>query len=185
MDNVVQRGSSAPFRMRLSLSVLYHLGLNLYSNIPALIAEVVANSWDADVTKVAIDIDRDSGRITVTNDCLYMTQSELNNRLPFLSYRRQEVQKTKTAKGRHVVGRKDIGKCRSSPSPRSASAEQRTRSRDRGGSSGAHLPSTIDELVGGAAGMAAASVGTLKVVVAQVLLQVPSEEPLSVLRTPE
>ena len=36
------------YTMRLSLNVLDHLGLNLYSNIPAVISEVVANSWDAD-----------------------------------------------------------------------------------------------------------------------------------------
>jgi len=54
--------------MRLSLSVLDHLGLNLYSNIPAVISEVVANSWDADATTVTMDIDRDSGRITVSDD---------------------------------------------------------------------------------------------------------------------
>jgi len=44
------------------------LGLNLYSNIPAVIFEVVANSWDADATTVTMDIDRDSGRITVRDD---------------------------------------------------------------------------------------------------------------------
>ncbi len=51
-------GHPAMYEMRLSLSVLDHLGLNLYSNIPAVISEVVANSWDADATEVSIDIDR-------------------------------------------------------------------------------------------------------------------------------
>ena len=36
------------FIMSLSLNVLNHLGINLYSNIPAVLSEIVANSWDAD-----------------------------------------------------------------------------------------------------------------------------------------
>ncbi len=96
--------------MRLSLSVLDHLGLNLYSNIPAVISEVVANSWDADATTVTIGIDRDSGRITVSDDGIGMTQGDLNDRFLFVGYRRRENQPTKTAKGRHVMGRKGIGK---------------------------------------------------------------------------
>ena len=34
--------SQAPYRMRLSLNVLQHLGLRLYSNVPAVLSEVVA-----------------------------------------------------------------------------------------------------------------------------------------------
>lgn len=32
-----------PYKMTLDLNVLNHLGINLYSNVPAVIAEVVAN----------------------------------------------------------------------------------------------------------------------------------------------
>ena len=34
--------------MSTSLSSLEHLGINLYSNIPAVLSEIVANAWDAD-----------------------------------------------------------------------------------------------------------------------------------------
>lgn len=34
------------FIMSLSLNVLNHLGINLYSNIPAVLSEIVANSWE-------------------------------------------------------------------------------------------------------------------------------------------
>ena len=39
------------FIMSLSLNVLNHLGINLYSNIPAVLSEIVANSWDADAKR--------------------------------------------------------------------------------------------------------------------------------------
>lgn len=37
-----------PLVMRISISALEHLGMNLYSNTPAVVSEVVANAWDAD-----------------------------------------------------------------------------------------------------------------------------------------
>ena len=40
------------FTMSLSLNVLNHLGINLYSNVPAVLSEIVANSWDADAENV-------------------------------------------------------------------------------------------------------------------------------------
>lgn len=37
-----------PYKMGISLNVLDHLGLKLYSNTPAVVAKVIANTWDAD-----------------------------------------------------------------------------------------------------------------------------------------
>ena len=96
--------------MRLSLSVLDHLGLNLYSNIPAVISEVVANSWDADATSVSIDIDSTAGTIIVADDGIGMTTSDLNDRFLYVGYRRRDAGPAMTARGRHVMGRKGIGK---------------------------------------------------------------------------
>ena len=47
------------FTMSLSLNVLNHLGINLYSNVPAVLSEIVANSWDADAENVTIAISSD------------------------------------------------------------------------------------------------------------------------------
>ena len=49
-------GSKSPYRMTLGLNVLKHLGFGLYSNVPAVLAEVVANSWDADAQHVFEDL---------------------------------------------------------------------------------------------------------------------------------
>jgi hypothetical protein len=67
--------------------VLDHRGLNLYSNIPAVISEVVANSWDADATLVSIDIDKVNGQITVTDNGV----ADLNDRFLFVGYRRRDT----------------------------------------------------------------------------------------------
>lgn len=36
------------------LNTIDHLGVKLYSTIPPMIAELVANAWDADATNVEI-----------------------------------------------------------------------------------------------------------------------------------
>ena len=43
-----------PYKMTVDLNVLEHLGINLYSNLAAVLTEIVANAWDADATKVSI-----------------------------------------------------------------------------------------------------------------------------------
>src|SRR4051794_24476872 len=97
--------------MRLSLNVLEHLGLNLYSNIPAVLAEVVANAWDADATEVSITLDAVNKTITIVDDGHGMSEENLNDRFLRIGYRRREVQGAVTRRfQRHVMGRKGIGK---------------------------------------------------------------------------
>lgn len=101
-----------PYIMTLSLNILNHLGLNLYGNTPAVIAEVVANSWDADAEKVEIEIDRDNGKVVITDDGHGMTRDEINEKYLTVGYRRRaSKQDAVTPKwGRSVTGRKGIGK---------------------------------------------------------------------------
>ena len=47
--------NSVEYTMTITLNVLNNLGINLYSSVPAVLSEVVANSWDADATKVDIE----------------------------------------------------------------------------------------------------------------------------------
>lgn len=102
--------TNAPkFTMTLSLNVLNHLGIGLYSNIPAVLSELVANAWDADARTVEIDIDHDRGTITVEDTGDGMTVPEINERFLKVGFRRREKGAT-TASGRKVMGRKGIGK---------------------------------------------------------------------------
>ena len=51
--------------MSISLNALEHLGINLYSNVPAVLSEIVANAWDADAKKVSIVLDKKLNSITI------------------------------------------------------------------------------------------------------------------------
>ena len=100
-----------PYQMTLSLNVLKHLGFGLYSNVPAVLSEVVANAWDADAQKVVIDIDV-SGKITITDDGHGMSVADANNKYLYVGYERRNLRDGRTTPKfkREVMGRKGIGK---------------------------------------------------------------------------
>lgn len=100
------------YTMTLGMNVLNHLGINLYSNVPAVLAEVVANAWDADAKTVVITVDPDADRITIQDDGVGMSFDDLNSRYLRVGYKRRlQTNGAVTPKfQRHVMGRKGIGK---------------------------------------------------------------------------
>lgn len=80
----------AKYTMSLDLNVLNHLGLNLYSNTPAVLSEVVANSYDADALEVKIDISQESDKIVIIDDGNGMTLQEINEKFLRVGYQKRE-----------------------------------------------------------------------------------------------
>lgn len=106
-------GGTDTYRMTVDLNVLDHLGINLYSNIAAVLTEAVANAWDADAQSVEITIDSDAEWIEIVDDGIGMTVADMNEKYLRVGYRRREEDDTHgrtTAKGRQVMGRKGLGK---------------------------------------------------------------------------
>lgn len=100
----------SPYQMTIDLNVLDHLGINLYSNVAAVLTEIVANAWDADATEVSIDYDGLKQQIKIQDNGLGMTVEDMNNKFLKVGYRRRATEKTTTDLGRHVMGRKGLGK---------------------------------------------------------------------------
>ncbi|MFN4009862.1 MAG: ATP-binding protein [Pannonibacter sp.] len=96
--------------MTISLNALEHLGINLYSNIPAVLSEIIANAWDADADKVTVTIDRAAEKITIEDDGTGMDRDGVIDRFLTVGFKRREALGSKTAKGRNPMGRKGIGK---------------------------------------------------------------------------
>jgi hypothetical protein len=96
--------------MTVDLNVLDHLGINLYSNIAAVLTEAVANAWDADAGNVIISIDKKKDIITIEDDGCGMSIEDVNNKYLHIGYRRRLDESDKTSKGRPVMGRKGLGK---------------------------------------------------------------------------
>ena len=64
---------NSPYEMTIDLNVLKHLGINLYSNVAAVLTEVVANALDADASRVYIEIDSEKGEISIEDDGIGMS----------------------------------------------------------------------------------------------------------------
>ena len=101
---------SNSYRMSISLNVLNHLGLHLYSNTPAVLAEVIANAWDADATTVKVDFDLQEKTITVTDDGHGMDLDDVNRKYLYVGFKKRTEGAGSTPKGRSPMGRKGIGK---------------------------------------------------------------------------
>ena len=106
--------TEAEYTLTISLETLRHLGIGLYSNIPAVLSETVANAYDADATEVTIDIDSTNRVIVITDNGWGMSKDDINNKYLRVGYekRKQETRLTegRTPKGRSPMGRKGIGK---------------------------------------------------------------------------
>ena len=98
------------YELKIDLNVLNHLGLNLYSNVPSVLSEMIANSWDADSTEVKIRIL--DNEIKIEDNGCGMNEEDLKNKFLNVGYqRRKKLNDDLTPElKRKVMGRKGIGK---------------------------------------------------------------------------
>ncbi len=101
---------SSRYRMTISLNVLNHLGLNLYSNTPTVLAEVIANSWDADARTVDVRFDIENKIIEIIDDGDGMNADDINDKYLCVGYQRRTRDGSRTSMRRKPMGRKGIGK---------------------------------------------------------------------------
>ena len=98
------------YSFNISLSVLNHLGRNLYRNLITVIGEAVSNSWDADAHNVWIIIDRENNRMLIKDDGVGMNESDFQNKFLKIGYSKRKQGCYKSDSGRPFIGRKGIGK---------------------------------------------------------------------------
>jgi len=96
--------------MSISLNALEHLGINLYSNMPAVLSEIVANAWDADAKSVTVTVDKANETITIEDDGMGMNRDGVIDRFLTVGFKRRETLGETTPSGRKPMGRKGIGK---------------------------------------------------------------------------
>ena len=97
-----------PLAIKISLAALEHLGMNLYSTIPAVLSEIVANAWDADAGRVLVNLG--DGEIAIEDDGVGMTRDQVIDRFLDVGFQRRKAMGARTPKNRHPMGRKGIGK---------------------------------------------------------------------------
>jgi hypothetical protein len=97
------------YTFNISLSILNHLGRNLYRNFITVIGEAISNSWDADAQNVWIDIDRDARKMFIVDDGVGMTDYDFQNKFLKTGYSKRHSGRI-SSKERPYIGRKGIGK---------------------------------------------------------------------------
>lgn len=98
------------FTFNISLSVLNHLGRNLYRNFITVLGEAISNSWDADAKNVWIYIDRDKNYLIIKDDGQGMSSDDFQNKFLKIGYSKRKDGVDKTESQRPFIGRKGIGK---------------------------------------------------------------------------
>lgn len=102
--------TNSPFSFNISLSVLNHLGRNLYRNFITVLGEAISNSWDADANEVRIYIDRDRNYLIIKDDGDGMTTEDFQNKFLKIGYTKRKDGLENTNSNRPFIGRKGIGK---------------------------------------------------------------------------
>lgn len=98
------------FTFEISLSVLDHLGRNLYRSFATVLGEAISNSWDADASNVWIYIDRERNSFFIKDDGDGMTALDFQNKFLKIGYSKRREGQTVSPNGRPYIGRKGIGK---------------------------------------------------------------------------
>lgn len=98
------------YTFNISLSILNHLGRNLYRSIITVLGEAISNSWDADANNVYISIDRDKNSIVIRDDGRGMNEDDFQNKFLKIGYSKRKDGVIKSPNKRPYIGRKGIGK---------------------------------------------------------------------------
>lgn len=102
--------SDSNFSFEISLSVLNHLGRNLYRNFITVLGEAISNSWDADAKNVWLEIDRKKNTLVIKDDGTGMNVDEFQNKFLKIGYSKRKGGVIVSPTGRPYIGRKGIGK---------------------------------------------------------------------------
>lgn len=101
--------TESQFTFEISLSVLNHLGRNLYRSFMTVLGEAISNSWDADANSVWVYIDREQDSLVVKDDGNGMNAKDFQDKFLKIGYSKRK-EGDRSAKNRPYIGRKGIGK---------------------------------------------------------------------------
>ncbi len=98
------------FSFEISLSVLNHLGRNLYRNFITVLCEAISNSWDADANNVWIDIDSSGNNFFIKDDGCGMSNRDFQDKFLKIGYSKRKGNGMVSPNRRPYIGAKGIGK---------------------------------------------------------------------------
>ena len=107
-----------PYPLEFEVSTIKHLGLQMYSTLPPVIGELIANAWDANATKVEItipteQINETTSEIIIKDNGVGMSDEDIRTKYLIVGRDRRENEDSDTTPPpyeRKIMGRKGIGK---------------------------------------------------------------------------
>lgn len=109
-DNLMADDGTSEFNFAISLSVLNHLGRNLYRNFITVLGEAISNSWDAEAKNVWISFDKANNSFFVKDDGKGMDAEDFQTKFLKIGYSKRKELGAKSDSGRPFIGAKGIGK---------------------------------------------------------------------------
>jgi hypothetical protein len=114
----ISEESKPELEMLFDINVIENLGLKMYTSLPAVISEYIANSWDAGATLVEITIPEgpisENYTISICDNGSGMAIKDVNHKFLRIGRKKREEEKTDVidveGHPRPVMGRKGIGK---------------------------------------------------------------------------
>jgi len=109
---MTQENNGQQLKMTFTPNTIEHLGVRMYSTLPPVVAELIANSQDADATEVHVLL-KDNGdkEIVVSDNGHGMSFLEINEKFLRIGRNRRNDEGSQTSPGgRKVIGKKGLGK---------------------------------------------------------------------------
>ncbi|HEC82558.1 MAG TPA: hypothetical protein ENI53_01570 [Thermoplasmatales archaeon] len=98
--------------MKVDMNIVQHLGISMYSTLPPVIAELIANAWDADANEVRVelnDTNPENKCIIIQDNGIGMSLKDIQDSFLVIGKNRR-MECNVTSSGRKIIGRKGIGK---------------------------------------------------------------------------
>lgn len=104
--------SSKVLEMTFDPQTIEALGIQMYSTLPPVVAELIANAYDADakIVEVFLKDSASTKEIIVADNGLGMTFDEINAKFLRIGRHRRNEEEQLTPSGRMVIGKKGLGK---------------------------------------------------------------------------
>ncbi|MFA5643238.1 MAG: ATP-binding protein [Candidatus Paceibacterota bacterium] len=107
-----QENREQQLKMTFTPNTIEHLGVRMYSTLPPVIAELIANSQDADANRVSIHLkDQANKEIIISDNGHGMSFTEINEKFLRIGRNRRNDERSQISPGgRKVIGKKGLGK---------------------------------------------------------------------------
>ena len=110
-NNGENSGENNGLKMKFDPNVIEHLGVRMYSTLPPVLSELIANAYDADAKEVSVELhDKGDKKIVVKDDGIGMSSGDIQTKFLFIGRNRRKDGDEVTPGGRSPIGKKGLGK---------------------------------------------------------------------------